>query len=170
MAGSLKTAVDVFTLTPQNCTMYETPEKIFCCRVPEKGYDGRAFPAKAFPFEKEETYLSLMDEEKEEIGMIPDLSVFPEDQAALLRRELKKRYFMPRITRILKIEDRFSTSYWQVETELGDLDFSMKDTQKNIIRVTETRLILVDSDGCRYEIADHTALDRKSRSKLQLYL
>ena len=170
MSRSLEMAVDVFTLTPENCSLYETPEGIFCCRVPEKGFDGRAFPAKAFPFEEEETYLSLMDEEKEEIGMIPDLSVFPEDQARLLRRELKKRYFAPKITRIKKIEDRFASTRWEVDTDLGPLEFSMKETQKNIIHVTETRLILSDSDGCRYEIEDLAALDRKSRGKIQLYL
>lgn len=170
MSRPLEDAVSVYLLTPENCELYETPEKIFCCRIPEKGFDGRAFPAKAFPFDGEETFLSLLNADNEELGMIPDLSVFSPEQADLLRAELKKRYFMPKIRAIKKIEDHFSVSHWKVETDLGPLDFSVKEAQKNIIRVTETRLIVVDSDGCRYEIPDHTALDRRSRSKLQLYL
>ena len=50
------------------------------------------------------------------------------------------------------------------------MSFAMYDTYRNIAKVSETRLVLTDVDGNRYEIPDVMDLDRKSFKKIELYL
>ena len=61
-------------------------------------------------------------------------------------------------------------SYWQVETDLGEMDISLQDTYRSINRIGEVRAIVTDIAGNRYEIENLDALDRSSRRKLELYL
>ncbi len=170
MDQSFENAVTVFYLNPENCRFYMTEQKILMCSIPTLSFDARVFLAKAFPFEKNEEYLSVLNEEKQEVGMIRDLAVFPEETAELVRSELEKRYFAPKIKKIVKVNERFGFSYWEVETDFGRLSFTVKDIQRSLIRVSEERLFVVDTDGCRYEIENVNELDRKSYSKIQLYL
>ena len=44
------------------------------------------------------------------------------------------------------------------------------DTFRNIAKITESRVVLTDVDGNRYEIDDVLALDGKSYRKIELYL
>lgn len=46
----------------------------------------------------------------------------------------------------------------------------MHDTFRNIAKITESRVVLTDVDGNRYEIDDVLALDGKSYRKIELYL
>ena len=50
------------------------------------------------------------------------------------------------------------------------MSFAMHDTFRNIAKVSDSRLVLTDVDGNRYEIPDVLALDRKSYKKIELYL
>ena len=65
---------------------------------------------------------------------------------------------------------RFVFSYWEVESDRGPLSFAMHDTFRNIAKITESRVVLTDVDGNRYEIDDVLALDGKSYRKIELYL
>ena len=61
-------------------------------------------------------------------------------------------------------------SYWQVETDIGEMDISLQDTYRSLNKIGGGRVIVTDMAGNRYEITDLDALDRKSRRKLELYL
>ena len=139
-------------------------------RTKDPDFEGRAFLCLAFPFETREKYLCVQNEEKEEIGMVYDLSDFDPDTAALLQAELKKRYFAPKIQKILKLNERFGFTFWECQTDYGVLSFSVKDTYRSLIRVGEDRLFVSDHDGCRYEIESLAGLDKKSYSKIELYI
>ena len=124
----------------------------------------------AFPFEEKEAYICVQNEEKEELGMVLALSDLPEEKAALLRRELKRKYFAPKILKIKKLSERFGMTFWDCETDKGPLSFTVKDTHRSFIRADEDRIFVVDHDGCRYEIESVSGMDKKSHSKIELYL
>ncbi len=132
--------------------------------------DTRAFLARQFPFERLNEYISVLTEEREELGIIRALTDFDGETEELLERELRRRYYAPVITRILSMKERYGFSYWKVETEEGEVSFTLHDTYRSIIRVSENRILFRDVNGNRFEIMDVNALDKKSYKMLELYL
>ena len=130
----------------------------------------RAYLSLAFPFETREGFICVQNEEKEEIGMIRSLSDLEREEAELLKNEIEKKYFAPRILKIRKLTERFGNTYWDCDTDKGPLSFTVKDTHRSLIRAGEDRLFVVDHDGCRYEIESVSGMDKKSHSKIELYL
>ena len=128
-------------------------------------------PYLAFPLELEDRYVSFFDRDKNELGMLESLEGLDEKSADAVRRELKRRYYCPKIKRILDVDSKMGVSLFKVETEDGkELTLTVKDPYKSTVRITPTRFFIVDRDGARYEIPDTEALDKKSFSKLELYL
>ena len=135
----------------------------------EKNYE-RVFLHRAFPFDDPLTYISVLDKDQNEIGMIRDLRSLPDDVRLLLEAELDRKYYAPKVTAITSVKERYGFSYWKVATDIGPLQFTLQDTYRSILRVTVTRVYIVDMSGNRYEIPDVEALDRKSYRLIELYL
>ncbi len=125
---------------------------------------------RAFPSEEPYRYISVAGKDDKEIGMIPDIGMFPETQRAILKNELNHRYFMPKIMRIDNIKDRFGHTTFQVNTDIGPLQFTVRDVYRNLFRMNDGRVILTDTDGNRFEITDPKALDKKSYKRIELYI
>ena len=134
------------------------------------GEEKRATLFRQFPFDLLWEYVSVLDEDEHELGIIRDISLFEEDTKALLERELKKRYYTVTVTSILSVKERFGFSYWRVTTTEGELKFTLRDTLRSIHSVNGTRVLFSDVNGNRYEIPDLRAIDPKSRKQLELYL
>ena len=130
----------------------------------------RAFLCRSFPFELEWEFISVLDEDQCEIGLIRRIEDFAEADREMLVTELNRRYYSPVIQRILSMKERYGFSYWKVITKEGEVGFTLHDTFRSIIRAGESRLILLDVDGNRFEIPDVRALDKKSYKKIELYL
>ena len=129
----------------------------------------RAFLIRQFPFELEWEFISVLNDDNEEIGIIRDVSLFLED-AELLREELRRRYYAPKIKRILSVKERYGFSYWRVECNDGEVSFTLHDTYRSIIHAGEDRVLMLDVNGNRFEIPAVSALDKKSFKKIELYL
>jgi len=154
-------------LTPENAS-FSLKNGLLFLRREEK--ESRVFLCRQFPFDFPWEFISVLDDEQAEIGIIRDLSCFEGDEYELLRTELSRRYFAPTIKRIQNVKERYGFSYWRVTTEEGSVSFTLHDTFRSIIRAGEGRLILMDVNGNRFEIPDVEALDRKSYKKIELYL
>ena len=170
MIEHLERIVGAKPLTGENCRFSLSPTGLLMVEVSDISYTGRAYLSRAFPFMLEDEYVALQNEEKEEIGMIRRLSDLREEDVPLVRSELEKKYFAPKIRKILSLSERFGSSHWEVECDVGKMSFTVKDTYKSMIRITEDRLYVCDVDGCRYEIESLKALDRKSYAKIELYV
>ena len=128
---------------------------------------------RTFPFSHKNSFLSVREctETAKEIGIIRELSEdFPPETVALIEKALAQRYFMPVIKRIYSIKDRSGYIYFQVETEKGRQEFTVRNNTSAIIPFTETRLFITDVDNNRYEIPDTSKLNPKDLNKLDLYL
>lgn len=130
----------------------------------------RVFLHRMFPFEELWAHISVLTADNEEIGMIAEAGDFPEEAATLLKEELDRKYLMPTITAIHMLKDNFGFSTWKVESDIGPLEFTLRDTYRSMLKVGEGRVIITDSDGNRYEIPDVNKLDKKSYRKIELYL
>lgn len=134
----------------------------------------RIFLSRAFPFDMPYDYISVLDKDKKEIGLIRSLDDFDEPERTLLAHELEAKYYTPKIKRILSVKERYGFSYWKTECEFGEKSFTLQDTFRSIIKSPRPdggeRVFILDVDGNRYEIPDVEELDRQSYKKIELYL
>jgi hypothetical protein len=130
----------------------------------------RVYLRRSFPAAEPYRYISVSGRDEKEVGMIPDITEFPEGQRKLLKAELDRLYFMPKILSVQSVKDRFGRTTFQVTTDIGPLTFTVQDVYRNLFRLPDGRLILTDIDGNRFEITDPKALDKKSYKKIELYI
>ena len=174
---ALKDVISIVYITPDNAVIGEKNNFLtLSLKTKEENgeektaeYD-RVFLHRAFPFDHPESYISVQDADKNEIGMISDLSVFPEETAALLRGELARKYYAPVLRSILSVRDRYGYAYCTATTDAGEITFTLRDASRSIFKADAKRVIITDIDGNRYDIPDVAELDRKSYKKIELYL
>lgn len=139
-------------------------------KTPVKQDFGRVYFHRCFPFETPDEYISVLDKDGREYGLILKLSDLPEEARTIISNELNRKYLCPVINKITSLKDKLGYSYWTVETDRGEISFSTHDTYRNIARVGGNMLIVTDVDGNRYRIEDTSKLDKKSFKKIELYL
>lgn len=106
---------------------------------------------------------------EEEIGILRSLAELDPATLDLIAEEVEKAYFVPRITRVLAIEEEFGVQRWEVQTDRGPRSFEI--TERSQIRPFDhSRMVIKDVDGNRYQIADTRLLDRRSQQWLDLQI
>lgn len=110
--------------------------------------------------------ISLLDSEKREVLMAPDLSAFDPESSALVEAELDRRYLIARITQVRQTETLFGTQYWNVVTDKGSCRLALKKDSRNAVWIDDDHLILRDTLGNRYEIHPFSGLDERSRRNI----
>ncbi|MBQ8697243.1 MAG: DUF1854 domain-containing protein [Clostridia bacterium] len=130
----------------------------------------RVYLHRAFPFEMQDEYISVLDDDKKEIGMIRSVRDDFTSQAALIYDELSKKYYTPVIKSISEMKDNYGFMQVKCDSDRGALSFGVRDIYRSIIKCGGGRVFIVDVDGNRYEIPSLDDLDRSSYKKLELYL
>ena len=164
---------DVVYLTPENAEFYISGDftgMTFTSDDGEKREYERIILHRDFPFEFASEFISVLDTEQKEIGIVRDLGVFPEDTRHILWNDLSRKYYVREIRSVLSIRERPGYSYWKVGTDAGEMTFTLKDTFRSIFKISERRVIIQDVDANRFEIRDLNALDRRSFKRMEIYL
>ncbi len=130
----------------------------------------RVFVHRAFPFDEPQSYISVQDGDRKELGMIRELHDLSEQSAEAVTEELERKYYAPVIQRIESINERYGFSYWKILTDAGEMNLTLQDTYRSLLRVTSDRVFIVDIDGNRYEIPSLEKLDSASYKRIELYL
>ena len=125
---------------------------------------------RAFPFTDPESYISVREPngKSREIGMIKKLSDLDEDQQRMVREQIELRYFTPVIQKIREVKEEYGYSYWDVETDRGGCRFTADNN--GVIKLSQTRLIISDVDGNRFELPDVSVLSAKELRMIDLYI
>lgn len=139
-------------------------------RPPEWQDLGRVYFHRAFPFDAPDEYISVLNRDGKEYGIIRSLSDFEGEARSLIEAELARKYLAPTITKIISLKDKLGFSYWETETDCGRRSFTMRDTYRNLFHNSENGIVLTDVDGNRYLIPDVLQLDPRSYRKIELYL
>ena len=156
-------------LTPENAVFSPTEGGFVSLQQGDKMYS-RVLVFRTFPFDSPWDYLSVREEDKDnrEIGLIAHLQDFDPKTVELIRGQLALRYFMPKIERIFEIKEQYGFSYWHVRTDKGDCRFTVD--QNGVSKLADTRLIISDVDGNRFELPDVTKLSAKELRMVDLYM
>lgn len=141
-----------------------------CAEMADGKQYERVWLHRVFPFELKDEFISVQAKDNEEIGIIRRISDFDIETAKILNAELERKYFIPKIKRIITLRERRGFSYWKIETDIGEMELSLQDTYRSITKIGEDRAFITDISGNRCEIESIAALDRKSQKKLELYL
>ncbi len=169
---SLKEAANIRYLTPDTVSFFENGDftgALVTGNENETKYE-RIWLHLTFPFEMPESFISVQDADSEEIGIIRSLSDFGEETQKILKAELARKYYTPKITKILSLKETRGYSYWKVLSDAGEISFTLQDTQRSISKVGGDRAFISDICGSRYEIPSLEAFDKKSLKKIEIYL
>ncbi len=132
----------------------------------------RVHIVRLFPFTNPDKYISVRtpEERSQEIGVIEDMKKLPKKTRELVESQLNLRYFTPIIEKVIDIKDEYGYAYFHVLTDRGECRFTINMGGNDVVRLTESRLLITDLDENRFEIPDVFALTQKEQRKLDLFL
>lgn len=154
-------------IPPQALSIFRNESGNLCACIEGRGRWEKVTVRRAFPYSRPERYVQLADDE-EEIGIIRDIRELDASSRAALEDNLGKRYFVPVIERIIKIEEIRRFTRWHVQTDMGMRQFEVLD-RHSFRPLPDGGLIIVDVDANRFRIPSRHALDRRSRDMLDMH-
>lgn len=126
-------------------------------------------PVRAFPIAAPDEGISLVNFEGHEVGWAERMADLPDGVRGLIEEELASREFVPEIERIASVSSFACPSIWQVQTNRGNAELTLKG-EEDIRRLSRTRLLIADSHGIQFLVRDLNELDRHSRKLLDRFL
>jgi len=166
-------------LTPENCLIYTGRHDVLHVKVLNERTYGGVFAVYAFPVAFSDKFISLLctnqksgDKEAKdmEIGIIEDLSIFPEEQSRLVRTALARRHFVHTVTRIINIEWDHGLMLFDVNTDKGQVKFRMRYQTMNAVDYGKKGKVIIDVHDNRYVIPDVELLEDGERREFQRYI
>ena len=124
----------------------------------------------AFPLSKPERIVVLKHQQGNEIGILDRLRPLDKESRGVLKQELEKSYFMPRIHDIVEKEERLRVVTMEVVTNRGERTFQVRNVRQNIRKMGRGRIIIKDVDGNRYEIPEWQDLPEAAQETIREYL
>ncbi|MBQ2759348.1 MAG: DUF1854 domain-containing protein [Clostridia bacterium] len=123
-------------------------------------------PHRLFPRSGGNKYIALMTQDGEQIAIIRDVASLHEDSRKVIENALNEYYMIPRITRFIKMTEKFQIWIWTAETDQGIISFEIRNHIASIKPLYDGRVLIKDGNDNRYEIPDYRKLDKKSRKML----
>jgi hypothetical protein len=138
----------------------------------EIGFEERYGPVKALrslPLTRPLEFISLQDDEGNEVGMIRDLRELDPESRKAVEEDLELYYLKAKVNAITKVEAKNGIITWDLETDLGPKRVHLRDRQ-NIRPLPDGKTVLTDIHEVKYEIPPMEELDEKSRHWLAIEL
>lgn len=127
-------------------------------------------PRRLFPVSNTEQYITLLDKNEREVGLVRDFSELDEASEEALRQCFAEFYRIPKIERVLESVEEFGSLTWRVMTDLGEVSFRIRNRHSDIKLLRDGRVLVRDASDNRYEIPDWGKLDKRSRHLLFSYI
>ncbi|MBO9352724.1 DUF1854 domain-containing protein [Bordetella petrii] len=124
---------------------------------------------RAFPVSAPSEGVSILSADGRELAWLDTLDNLPPRVRLQVEEALASREFMPEIRRIIAVSSSATPSVWQVDTDRGPTEFTLKG-EEDIRRLAGQALLIADSHGIHYLVRDVGALDKPSRRLLDHFL
>ncbi len=127
---------------------------------------------RTFPMSDPDIFISIRepDEKAREIGVVKDLKSVSKETAEILNEQLNLRYFVPQIEKIIDVRNEYGYAYFDVVTDFGKCRFAIRMSGGGVVHLTDTRIMITDIDGNRFEIKDVSKLTPAELKKIDLFL
>lgn len=154
-------------LTPENAAIHlGSYDALHVTVVNERIYGG-VFALRCMPVHHPDRYISLRyldgSGREREVGIIRDLSEWPEDAQRLVNDSLQKRYFVHTIKGIDAIKPIGNYLRFQAETDLGPIEFTIRAQSDRVQDYGNGGKMLLDTDENRYLVPDVEKLPESER-------
>ncbi len=158
-------------LNAENAVFTRTEGGFLAFKTGEKEYE-RVGVYLTFPLTNPNEFISIReaDEKAKEIGIIQSINDVGKDEQEMIREQVRLRYFMPVIRKVMDVKDEYGYAYWHVVTDYGACRFTTHMGGDAVVNLGEARYQVTDIDGNRYEIPDFYALTVLERKKLDLFI
>jgi hypothetical protein len=118
-----------------------------------------------FPRTNPGRFLSFLDEEGHEIGIIEDPSALDPASHEVMAAALRDLYFIPTIYAIRSVRIEGDASSWEVDTDDGPRSFRVKN--RDDISTHDIPVILItDTQNKKYRIDDYDELDPEGKAQI----
>ena len=117
-----------------------------------------------FPISNRDHFVSLRDMEGQEIGILEEAHELDASSKKVLREELERSHFLPKINDVYSIVERLSLFTFRVNTDKGPRTFEVRNPRRNVRSVGGGRYIIKDVDGNRYDIPRLSNLGPRSQN------
>jgi len=122
----------------------------------------------AFPLEAEEDFIGVFETDGTELGMLERLADLDPASQEVVREELRKIYFRPKVVTIGKIVEEHGVLRGEIETTSGPRPLEIRGWRENVRILSGDRAIIQDVDGNRYLVDDWRQLPKLTREILGL--
>jgi hypothetical protein len=160
-------------LNPNNAQFSKGQGGVLQLKIKGKIFYPRVWIYRSYPLSNKSELISVKDashEDLPEIGVIYDIKQFPKAVQDLLVSELEKRHFMPVITEVITIKEARDHLNWEVITDKGKRNFTVRNPYENIRSIEGKRLLITDIHNCRYELQNYHSLKNKLKDILSKYI
>ena len=124
---------------------------------------------RCFPWSEPDQFLSLRDQENQEVALVTHLGELGEESREALVASLLEAGFVLRVTSIIEVDEEIEIRSWKVETEQGPRSFQTK-LDDWPWEVPGGGIVIRDVAGDLYFVADPEAMDEKSRKWLWAFV
>jgi hypothetical protein len=156
---------DLRVLDGARVTFYHVEGGLFAATVEDESYLG-VLVTQAFPRSEPGHYLVLFAADGKELGMLTDSRDLDDHSQKALALELQRRYVRARVTRIERVYQTPGSWNFDLYTDRGPLELSMRNLHEHLEGLGQDRLVLTDGDGRTCEIPSIAALDPHSQHEL----
>ena len=122
----------------------------------------------AFPLEAADEFVGLFRADGTELGMLARIDDLDPDSRAVLRVELEKIYFRPRITEVGRIVEEQGVLRGEITTTAGRRGIEIRGWRENVRLLSRDRAMIEDVDGNRYLVDNWRSLPKLTREILGL--
>ena len=123
-------------------------------------------PHRLFPRSGGNRYVALLDGDGNQVAVIRNAdNLLPESRETLLAA-MEEYYMIPRITRFIKMTEKFKIWMWTAQTDKGEITFEIRNHIASVKPLYDGRVLIKDANDNRYEIPDYRKLDKKSQKML----
>jgi hypothetical protein len=116
---------------------------------------------RVFPITMPWNYIVFKGVDDQEIGILRNFNELDSESARVLKEELEKVYFIPKIAKVYDIKEEFGVLVWKTETDKGPRRFDVIN-RREVKKISRDRILIKDGDGNLYDIPDIKKLDQRS--------
>ena len=134
-----------------------------------RGNDIAVHVKPCLPWSHPQGYISLRDDEDNEIALIEDLKMLDDNSRKCLEQALFDAVFVIKINKVISCKEEFEVRIWHVGTQQGLRKFQTKrDAWPRIL--PQGKLLIKDVAGDLYSIDDPYSMDAHSRKQLASFI
>ncbi|NQU09508.1 DUF1854 domain-containing protein, partial [bacterium] len=122
--------------------------------------------ARCFPWSHADGYISIRNKEGHELCLFRSLTEATPATRRQIEEELARQEFLPRITVVEQVDDRFDVMAWKVQTDRGPIELQVEHGE-DIRRLEDDRVLIKDHSGGWFVVPDLAAMDARSRRLLE---